>query len=521
MQKSKTLGRPTWLALIAVVAGATGMIAGAATRGDSDAQLGALQVESPEEQRAFDVANGLSEAFRRVSEHVLPAVVAIENSPAVAANKRDPRRSQPEGNPFEGTPFEDMFRDRGFGGRSFEGPRGRMPAPQPRSGLGSGIVIDPAGVILTNNHVVAGDGTVTVRTQDGREFVASEVLTDPKTDIAVVKIDGAEGLVAARMGDSEQVAIGDWVLALGQPFGLESTVTAGIISAKGRGIGITDRENFLQTDAAINPGNSGGPLVNLKGEIIGINTAISSRSGGNNGIGFAVPANLAQWVSDQLVATGSVQRAYLGVGIQPVTPELAKQLNVAPRSGVVVTEVFDDTPAAETGLQPSDVITKFAGTPVSTPQQLQLAVERAALDQDHPIEIVREGKTQELRYRGSKLPEDFGSTSPQRQRPPEPEAAELNRFGFEVSELEPAVARRLGMEKTEGVLVSSIERGSRAAAAGLRAGMVITRVDRQPVADVEAFEEALEAHEGQESEGLMLLVRTERGSRFVVIEPQS
>ena len=203
-------------------------------------------------------------------------------------------------------------------------PGGGMPAP--RGGIGSGVIIDESGIMLTNNHVVAGDGEITVRTHDGREFVASNVWTDPKTDLAVVKIEDASDLVAATLGDSEQVEIGDWVMALGQPFGLESTVTAGIISAKHRGIGITARENFLQTDAAINPGNSGGPLVNLRGEVVGINTAIHSRSGGNDGIGFAIPSNLARWVSDQLVSTGTVKRAYLGVGIQPVTQDLAKQL---------------------------------------------------------------------------------------------------------------------------------------------------------------------------------------------------
>ena len=198
-----------------------------------------------------------------------------------------------------------------------------------------------------------------MRTHDGRPFVATDVWTDPKTDLAVVKIDGASDLTAAMLGDSDQAEIGDWVIALGQPFGLESTVTAGIISAKHRGIGITARENFLQTDAAINPGNSGGPLVNLRGEVVGINTAIHSRSGGNNGIGFAVPSNLARWVSDQLVNTGTVKRAYLGVGIQPVSGDLADALAVQPRGGVAVTDVFPDTPAAEAGLKSGDVIVRF------------------------------------------------------------------------------------------------------------------------------------------------------------------
>jgi len=256
------------------------------------------------------IANALSEAFRNVASGVLPAVVAIENRPLEtrqAMEAKPPlRRDRFEGsNPFKGTPFEDMFDER----------LPKQPRMQPRStprsqgGIGSGVIIDAAGVVLTNNHVVAGGGKVIIRTQDGREFVATEVLTDPQTDIAVLKFSGDGNLVAAPLGDSDQTQVGDWVVALGQPFGLESTVTAGIVSAKDRGIGITARENFIQTDAAINPGNSGGPLVNLRGEVVGINTAISSRGGGNNGVGFAVPSNLASWVSAQLVKTGSVQRS--------------------------------------------------------------------------------------------------------------------------------------------------------------------------------------------------------------------
>ena len=311
-----------------------------------------METISPETRDAIHSANHLSTAFRTVADHVLPSVVAIENRPTMAksgaGNFSQPSAAPYNGeNPLKGTPFEDMFRQfempknpdgsarpRGFG----------QPSPMPRAGIGSGVIIDSSGIILTNNHVVAG-GEVTVRIHDGREFIASQVWTDPDTDLAVVKIEGADDLIPAMLGDSDDVAIGDWVVALGQPFGLESTVTAGIISAKHRGIGITPRENFLQTDAAINPGNSGGPLVNLEGEVIGINTAISSRGGGNDGIGFSVPSNLARWVSDQLRENGSVKRAYLGVGIQPVTQDLARELGVPPRGGVLITDVYDGTPA--------------------------------------------------------------------------------------------------------------------------------------------------------------------------------
>ncbi len=225
---------------------------------------------------------------------------------------------------------------------------------------------------------------------DGREFKSQQIWTDPKTDIAVVKID-APDLVAATLGDSDQISVGDWVLALGQAFGLESTVTAGIISAKHRGIGITAKENFLQTDAAIKPGNSGEPLVNLDGEVVGINTAISSRSGGNEGIGFAVPVNLAKWVASQLASGDTVRRAYLGVGIQPVTQQLANQFHVKPREGVVVTEVHPNTPAAKAGLKSGDVIVEFAGVKVANPVELQTTVESAAFGQVERLTVIRDG----------------------------------------------------------------------------------------------------------------------------------
>ena len=233
--------------------------------------------------------------------------------------------------------------------------------PHGVSGSGSGVIVDPSGIILTNNHVVAGGGEVTVRLGDGREFKAVGIKTDPKSDLAIVRIEAGSPLPAARLGRSSEVEVGDWVLALGQPFGLEGTVTAGIVSAKGRGLGITDREDFIQTDAAINPGNSGGPLVNLDGEVIGINTAISTNSGGYQGVGFAIPIDLAKWVGGQLEQSGTVHRAYLGVVIQPVTQEIAEQLKVKVHNGVLVREVRDNTPAAKAGVQPGDVILRFAG----------------------------------------------------------------------------------------------------------------------------------------------------------------
>ncbi|WP_158222509.1 Do family serine endopeptidase [Rhodopirellula sp. MGV] len=478
---------------------------------------------------AIHSANNLSMAFRAVSEHVMPSLVAIENRPAVAVTKThdtikpssDPFHGA---NPFKGTPFEDMMRD--FGGmRRFEmRPDGKMipkdfgqPSPHGGRGIGSGVVIDASGIILTNNHVVRGGGEVTVRLNDGREFVASQVWTDPDTDIAVVKIDGATGLVPAALGDSDTTDIGDWVIAMGQPFGLESSVTAGIISAKHRGIGITARENFLQTDAAINPGNSGGPLVNLNGEVIGINTAISSRGGGNDGIGFAVPSNLARWVSDQLVENGTVKRAYLGVGIQPITQDLAGELNVQPRGGVLVTDVYDETPAAEMGLKSGDVIVKFDGKDVRTPQALQLAVERSPVGSKVPVKVVRDGEQMELSYRGTEAKKGFfnrehkASETHDQDQP----SMKIGDLGLEVTSLDSAIADSLGVSADHGVVISAVNEGSAAEDAGLQPGMVVTEVDRTPIASVEDFEKAVSADNDDKT---LLLVKSERGSRFVVVK---
>ena len=244
------------------------------------------------------------------------------------------------------------------------------------------MIVDPSGIILTNNHVVAGGGQVMVRLHDGREFKAVDIKTDPKSDLAILRIEGAGTLPAARLGDSNKVEVGDWVLALGEPFGLEGTVTAGIVSAKGRGLGITDREDFLQTDAAINPGNSGGPLVNLDGEVIGINTAISTNNGGYQGVGFAIPIDLAKWVGGQLEQSGRVHRAYLGVMIQPVTQPLAEQFKVKVNTGVLIAEVQPDSPAAKAGLKAGDVVLQFAGRPVSNPRRVA-GVCRAVQDRRH------------------------------------------------------------------------------------------------------------------------------------------
>ncbi len=480
---------------------------------------------SPEEaRRAVASAKDLSTAFRVAADKVLPSVVTIETKTKQVSNpvrQRSARgKNMDRSNPFAGTPFEDMFR-----GFSMEGDEGGAfqfggPKSMPQEGLGSGVIFDTKGLIMTNNHVVAGGENVDVlvRLWDGREFKADKVWTDPKTDIAIVQIKGADDLVAADIADSDQVAVGDWVLALGQPFGLESTVTAGIVSATHRGVGINARESFLQTDAAINPGNSGGPLVNLDGQIIGINTAISSRGGGNDGVGFAVPVNLAKWVGDQLVKTGEVKRAYLGVGIQPVNATLAKQFSVRPREGVVVTDVYPNTPAEKAGLKSGDVIRTFAGVKVDSPRELQLLVERAELGRPHAMELVRGGKSMTINFVPEAQPANYepGKMSSRSADDAAPsEGSTIESLGLEVSNLDASVARELGIKSKDGVVITSVNPGSVADRAGLESGMVIAQINRKPVKNVSDVNEALSDYKA--GDGLLLLIKTAEGSRFVAI----
>ncbi len=516
-------GLGLWLVAAALL-GLVGSLVAAKLPGENAAK--------PEIDRdvAVNSARALSQAFRNAASDVLPSVVAIRTVPQVAERPRPGRDGKTEEDSelpfreFRGTPSGDLFRDHPELRRFFEQrpsvPRFGVPGPR-AGGLGSGVVIDRDGIILTNNHVVAGAAKVSVQLQDGREFEAVEILRDPRTDLAVLRIDGASNLTPAKLGDSDAAEVGDWVLALGEPFGLEGTVTAGIISAKGRGLGIAEREDFIQTDAAINPGNSGGPLVNLDGEVVGINTAISSRTGGNQGVGFAVPINLAKWVAEQLIETGAVRRAYLGVVIQPVTHELSQHLGVKARQGVLVTEVMPDTPGERAGLEAGDVVVEFAGRKMTKPIELQGAVERKETGSEHPIVVLRDGERRQLKVTVGEQPVDFGRTLPRGVDPEadaKPERSQFEALGLQVENLTDEVAEHLGLQGHEGVLITEVQRGSPAAGAGLTAGVLITHVDRQPVADVNAFSEAVEAASSEK--GVLLRVRDRRGARFIVIKPQ-
>jgi serine protease Do len=385
-----------------------------------------------------------------------------------------------------------------------------------RSGVGSGVIVSDDGLVITNNHVVEGADEVVVELADGREFKAAEIKTDPESDLAVVKLADARGLPVAKLGDSDKLSIGDWVIAIGNPFELETTVSAGIISGKGRELGSIRRAQFLQTDAAINPGNSGGPLVNLNGEVVGINTAIASSSGGYQGIGFAIPINLAKWVTGQLIDKGTVERAFIGVQMGPLDRRMADKLGVADRKGVLVSDVVPKSPAAAAGVQPLDVITGFDGQAIDGPRTLQELVERSALDRAHKLTVLREGKPLTLEVTVKPLPRDLASTPVEKAAPPEAGAETFysEDFGIEVRSKD-SVAEEAYAD-FEGVLVDRVDSDGLAAEAGIGPGMLVRKVGRTPVGTVAEFAAAIERE--STAEGVVLQIRTPRGNSVVLLK---
>jgi len=507
-----------WLLVAALVALA-GLLAVEANQRTSAAQKDPDSPASTSESGAVGYAKSLSKAFREAAEKVLPSVVLVESHPAVVSQpQRGEREMAPdEDDLFEG-PFGDLFRNNPDMRRFFRDlPRGVPRGPGGGvAGIGSGVIIDSSGVILTNNHVVDGAGKVTVRLMDGREFDAADIKRDPKSNLAIIRIKGADNLRAAKLGDSDKMAVGDWVLALGDMFQLEGTVTAGIISAKGRPLGPGTRTDFLQTDAAINPGSSGGPLINLDAEVIGINTAIHTRTGANDGVGFAIPSNLAKWVANALTTTGAVKRAYLGVMIQPLTQQLADQFGVKVRQGILVGDVQPKSPAAEAGIKAGDLILKLDGKPVGDVQQLVGMVDRSPVNGKVSVEILRDGKRMQIPVTLHEQPADYGLASRGfGGRGGKSEPAKVDKLGIQVDTLTKDVAEQLGLKAGEGVVITEVAPGSLAERSGLTTGMVVTQVNRKPVKSAEEFQKALDAQ--PLSKGVLLLVRTAEGARFVAI----
>jgi serine protease Do len=423
--------------------------------------------------------------FAKVAEAIKPAVININ--------------TLGRGGGAQGrTPFEEFFGEEFF--RRFFGTE---PERIPQRSLGSGVIVDGSGIALTNAHVVERATEIEVITLDGSKHKAKVVGLDKKTDLAVLRLDdGKATFKFARMGDSDKMQVGDWVLAIGSPFGLQATVTAGIVSAKARQIGQGPFDDFLQTDAAINPGNSGGPLVNLNGEVIGINTAIVA---GGSGIGFAIPSNMAKKVYTELIAKGKVSRGWFGVSIQPLTSELAKSFGFKDTRGVLISDVVADSPASKAGLKAGDIIIEYDGKKVEAPADLQRAVGFTAPGQDARVKIWRDQGERTLSVKVGEAPDEREARGPG--------GRARTMLGLETRPITPEIARQLNLPSTDGVVVASVEDGSGAAEAGIQRGDVIREINRQRVRSMSDFERL--TRDVKEGDRLTLLVQRGPMSLYV------
>lgn len=381
---------------------------------------------------------------------------------------------------------------------------------QKAQSLGSGVIISADGYIVTNNHVVDDSEEIRVRCTNHEEYDAKIIGRDPKTDVALIKITPKNGLTYVGFGNSDTLRVGDWVVAVGNPFGLENTVTAGIVSGKGRSIGENPYENFIQTDASINMGNSGGPLFNVKGDLVGINTAIYSRTGGSIGLGFAIPANMVKNVVDQLKESGKVTRGWLGVMIQHVTAELAKEFGLERPYGALVGEVVKDSPADEAGVKQGDVIIAFMGKEINQMSELPAMVAQVKVGTKAELTILRKGVKKVLTVKIGKLDEEQmaggGSGESQVSR----------QLGLTVQELTPELAKTMDIKDGKGLIVADVAAGSTAALSGIKRGAIIQEVNQKPVSKLAEFNEILK--KTKEGENLLLLVKEGDHTRFVVLK---
>jgi serine protease Do len=458
--------------------------------------MGAVSTDDKAVKRSLAPTASFAPVVKKVSPSVVRVDVIIK-----------PKNTGFPGGPGADNPMFRWF----FGDEPGSGmPNRRFRAPT-QHGLGSGVIVSKDGFILTNNHVVDGVDQVKVSLQDGRSFTAKVVGADPQTDVAVVKIDAGD-LPALEMADSDKIEVGDVVLAVGNPYGIGQTVTTGIVSAMGRATLGLDYEDFIQTDAAINQGNSGGALVDGEGRLIGINTAIFSPTGGNVGIGFAIPTNLARYVMDSLVKDGRVSRGYIGVIIQDVTPALAKEFHLREQTGALVAEVKPNGPADKAGLKSGDVVMELNGKPVHDSRSLKLQVAQVKPGKAVSLKVLRDGSPKTVEITTRELP---GSDKLAKARSSESsDEGTLN--GVTVGDLEPQIRRQLDIPANlKGVVVTDIEQDSAAFEAGLRRGDVILEINRQPV---KSAEEAVKMTEEAKDKTTLLRVWSKGDSRFVVVD---
>jgi serine protease Do len=449
---------------------------------------------------AVDALRQTGRAFTSVARQTIPAVVFIQVEQIIESRGR----GQSFNDPFDF--FGDDMLRRFFGVP--QQPQQQQPRRFRREGAGSGFIISTDGYILTNSHVVGDASRIRVRLHDGREFDAKNIGSDPRSEVAIIKID-AEHLPVVPLGDSSALEVGEWVIAVGNPFGLSETVTAGIVSALGRrNIGIADFEDFIQTDAAINPGNSGGPLLNIDGEVVGINTAIYTRSGGNVGVGFAIPINMARAIKEQLIESGSVQRGYLGVYLQELTQLLADSLQLPSADGILISDILEDSPAAKAGVQQGDVVLELDGRRIRDTGAFRNEISSRRPGSDVTLKILREGETIEVKVTIGRLPEEQAQAAESLQ-------STMEKIGMRVGEVTEEISRRLGYNQNEGVVVTEIEPEGRAARMGLRSGTLITGVNRTRVRTVDEFNAAM--REATAHGRLVLTVRRGRFQQYVAI----
>ncbi|MBP0129444.1 MAG: DegQ family serine endoprotease [Nitrospira sp.] len=447
------------------------------------------------------MTGGSGKNFVEIAKSVKPAVVNI------AAARTGKSGEEPQGSHFDNPFFRRFFGD--------ELKRERPKEPKEK-GQGSGVIVDPSGLIITNNHVVDKADDIRVVLSDKREFKARLIGTDSKTDIAVIKIE-ATGLSPIAWADSDQVEVGEFVLAVGSPFGLTQTVTMGIVSAVGRAsMGIAEYEDFIQTDAAINPGNSGGALVNVRGELVGINTAIVSQSGGNMGIGFAVPSNLAHSIMDQLVRTGKVVRGWLGVSIQELSPELARQFGMTETKGVLVSDVIEDSPAKKAGFERADVIVEFDGKPMHSPTHLRNAVAQTPLGKKVSITLIRDKTLTTLDVTIVEQPKSMAqSGSKEREESIAPTGVLSD---LEVHELTEELAGRYGIKSSErGVVVTRVRPGSMVEEIGVREGDLMLEINRKAVTSLTTYERLKSGLSKEQA--VLLLVKRQGRSLYLTLKP--
>ena len=463
---------------------------------DTTSLISALGEEDANNQEVIQQQNTLD--FVTLAAKLKPVAVNISTAKVI---KRPERGS---GHPFGGDErlrefFGDDF-ERFFGGQI---PRGG----QKMRSLGSGFIIDKEGYIITNNHVIEGADEITVKLSDKEEFDAKIIGRDPKTDIALIKIDPDKDLPVAQLGDSDSLKVGEWVMAIGNPFGLDQTVTAGIVSAKWRKLGMGPYEDFIQTDAAINQGNSGGPLFNTRGEVVGVNSAIFSTSGGNIGIGFAVPINLAKNVVDQLKEKGKVVRGWLGVSIQMVTPELAESFGLDDKKGALVGGVTKNSPADKGGIKNGDIIIAFDGKEIDEMNELPLLVAQTPVGKKVNVTIFRDGKTITKKVVLGELEEEkiFAAA----------DSTSTENLGMDVNDITQSLARRYSISGDKGVVITYVEGGSPAAEAGLKEGDLIVEVNRTPVEDKKQYLEVLE--DAKEGDRILFWITRDRNSMFLVL----